>query len=310
MVQCNTNTGPYRSERTHLVKLRNSDYADLASLLTAYIEVTGQQPQKACLAVAGSVVGDLASVTPLNWYFSLRETCSIFGFSELHVINDLVALAHVTPYLPAHSVNVVRKRTQHRSGPLVAMGVGTGFGVAALVSTPDGYKALPSAGGHTSFSPQDDIEACIQQALASKQSHVAIEHVLSGRGLEAIYHVLSAEAGLTTPHKTAKQIIDGAVHSGDPLAKLSARTFWNVLGSVAGDKALSFCAHGGAFIGGGIVQKLSPLLSESQFIERFNNKGVMKDYASHIPISLITDDNAALTGAAIWYGLKYGEKNC
>jgi glucokinase len=42
------------------------------------------------------------------------------------------------------------------------------------------------------------------------------------------------------------------------------------------------------------------LLPETDFIDRYKNKGPMSQYVSGIPISVITNDTAALVGSAAW----------
>jgi glucokinase len=60
-----------------------------------------------------------------------------------------------------------------------------------------------------------------------------------------------------------------------------------------------YAARGGVYIGGGIVPRLSSLLPESAFIDRFNDKGRMSSWVSKIPIHLLTDEHSALRGVAM-----------
>ena len=75
--------------------------------------------------------------------------------------------------------------------------------------------------------------------------------------------------------------------------------FCAVLGSVAGNLALSLGAHGGVYVGGGIVPRFGAWFDASPFRERFEAKGRFKHYLASIPVWVITSEHSpALLGAA------------
>ena len=74
--------------------------------------------------------------------------------------------------------------------------------------------------------------------------------------------------------------------------------FCAILGSVAGDIALTLGARGGVYIAGGIAPRILPFLKASPFRERFERKGRFKDYMAAIPTKVILHKHAALLGAA------------
>ena len=67
---------------------------------------------------------------------------------------------------------------------------------------------------------------------------------------------------------------------------------------MAGDLALTFGARGGVFIGGGILPRMQDVLLQSQFADRFMQKGIMSHYVADIPVTLVTQDNIPFIGAA------------
>ena len=75
--------------------------------------------------------------------------------------------------------------------------------------------------------------------------------------------------------------------------------FCAMLGTVAGNVALTLGARGGLYIGGGIVPRMADLFFASAFRERFEAKGRYRDYMAAIPTALIIDPQPALTGAAV-----------
>jgi len=74
--------------------------------------------------------------------------------------------------------------------------------------------------------------------------------------------------------------------------------FCALLGTVAGDLALTLGARGGVFVGGGIVPRLGEFFARSAFRERFLAKGRFRSYLETIPTRVIRAPYAALTGAA------------
>ena len=69
-----------------------------------------------------------------------------------------------------------------------------------------------------------------------------------------------------------------------------------MLGTVAGDLALTTGARGGVFIAGGIVPRLLDTLVQSEFRARFEAKGRYRDYMAGIPTYVITAALPAFPG--------------
>lgn len=74
--------------------------------------------------------------------------------------------------------------------------------------------------------------------------------------------------------------------------------FFGILGSIAGDYALSFGAIGGVYIGGGIAPKFPEALRQSRFRERFENKLNYRSYLKKIPTAILMHPYTGLLGAA------------
>ena len=74
--------------------------------------------------------------------------------------------------------------------------------------------------------------------------------------------------------------------------------FCAMLGTVAGNLALTLGARGGVYIAGGIVPKLGAAFAESAFRMRFEAKGRFQWYLAAIPTYVIMRPLPALVGAA------------
>jgi len=84
----------------------------------------------------------------------------------------------------------------------------------------------------------------------------------------------------------------------DDQAAQTLDLFCALLGSFAGNVALTLGARGGLFIGGGVVPRFADRFFASGFREAFQAKGRFRDYLAAVPTALITDTQAALGGAA------------
>jgi glucokinase len=74
--------------------------------------------------------------------------------------------------------------------------------------------------------------------------------------------------------------------------------FCEMLGTVAGDLALTLGAQGGVYIAGGIVPRLGVRFVESGFRARFETKGRLSSYLAAIPTYVVTHPLPAFLGCA------------
>ncbi len=290
----------YTAERQ--ITLKCAEHADMAAMIKACCSQFGIDiPAYGCLAIAGPIENGQASMTNLNWKFSIDGLRDQLGMKTLHVINDFASLAYAVPFLQENElVTLYESNKSNTEAPIVVMGPGTGFGMAALVPSQNKWKIIPTEGGHASFAPTNEKELAIKSFLLKEQAHVSVENILSGGGLVTLYRALAHNSGVEAKPYTPADVSTKGLANEDPLCREAVLTFCDVLGEVAGDKALSVGARGGVVIGGGITPKLKDLLPESHFLERYKNKGPMAGYVSDISIRLIVNDKAALVGSAAW----------
>ena len=105
-------------------------------------------------------------------------------------------------------------------------------------------------------------------------------------------------AGEPAAPLTAAQITDAGIERDDPRAREARDMFCAMLGTVAGNLALTIGAHGGIYIAGGIVPKLGQAFAQSGFRARFEAKGRFHGFMAAIPTYVITHPEPALLGAA------------
>ncbi|HET6724857.1 MAG TPA: glucokinase [Gammaproteobacteria bacterium] len=279
---------------------RNRDFPSLQALLRHYLDESGAQPAAGALAVASPVDSDTISLTNLDWRFSVEALRSSLGFATLRAFNDFTAVALALPALGADQLEQIGPGTVLKNSALAALGPGTGLGVSGLVPCGNAWAALSGEGGHASLAPATEEESRLFALLQPSLEHVSAEKLLSGPGLIQLYRGLAQLRGVAVDAVEAEAITASAVDTSDPLAVDALAMFFALLGSFAGDVALTLGARGGVYLAGGIVPALVDSLRASSFRERFAAKGRFRDYLEAIPTFVIMDPYPGLTGLGAW----------
>ena len=233
--------------------LSTDDYRSLGEAIDAYLagESPSQRPEKAVLAVASPVTGDMVTLTNHPWTFSIRELQAHLDLREIQVINDFVANALSIPLLAGDDLIRIGPGESVAGAPIGVVGPGSGLGVSGLV--PSNGIAIPiqGEGGHATMAPANAREGAVLDLMRARYDHVSAERVLSGPGLVNLYNALcELEAEPASPF-TAAQITDPSIEEEDPRAKEATEMFCAMLGTIAGNLALTLGARGGIYIAGG-----------------------------------------------------------
>ncbi|MDA3920409.1 MAG: glucokinase [Salinisphaera sp.] len=253
----------------------------------------------AVIAVATAVYEDhVAFTNRAAWSFSIRELGQQLGVGQhLHVFNDFTALALSLPRLARNSLIQIGGGTGDPETPLAAIGPGTGLGVSGVIPTRAGWYALATEGGHVTLSPGNEREAELLLLLTRRFSHVSAERVLSGPGLVNLYWANHELAGTTGEKLTPADITERGLEDSSDICRTVLNDFCAMLGTVTGNLVLTIGARGGAYIGGGIVPRLTAIFADSPFRERFETHGRLTDYLRDVPCHIVTAEYPALDGA-------------
>jgi len=277
-----------------------ADYPTLADALDHYLAETqaGGRPERGVLAVASPVTGDRVTMTNHAWTFSTETLRQHLKLKGLRIINDFVACALAVPHLGAGDVLQVGQGSKAADAPAGLLGPGTGLGVSALIPAPSGAVPVGGEGGHVTMAPATARESDVLELMRKRYDHVSAERVLSGAGLLNLYGALCELAGAPAASFTPAQITSPLIWDEDPRAREATDMFCAMLGTVAGNLALTLGARGGIYIGGGIVPRIGRYLLQSEFRNRFEAKGRMRGYLAAIPTFVISRPLPALLGAA------------
>lgn len=276
------------------------NYATIEEAIAAYLS-TANLPARvghAALAVAGPVTGDQVQLSNSPWTFSTAELGRRFGFERLQVMNDFAALAlSITKLRPDERIKIGRGRAV-AGAPIGVLGPGTGLGMAGLLFSERGPQALASEGGKVALPAMDEREAEVIRTLRASMEYVSAEDVLSGPGLVRLYETLARVDGRTARATSAATITRAALSGRSRLAVATVEMFTAMLGTVAGDLAMTLGSLGGIYLGGGIIPRLGEALRRSPFRRRFEQRGVFSHYLIGIPTYAITARIPALRGLA------------
>ena len=308
-----TRLGVFEVAGDELREIREQSFASatasgLGEILSEFLEGRDSGCRAACFGIAGPVTGRRMRTTNLPWLLDADALERETGISPLVLMNDLEATAWGAIRLGDAGVCQLNPGRDDACGNGAVIAAGTGLGEAGIYW--DGRAMLPFAceGGHTGFSPADELGDGLLQFLRQRHGgRVSWERVLSGSGLADLYRYMLEGAG-----KMAPDWFIEADRAGDPTPAIAAaglenscevcastlEVFARLYGEEAGNLALKIMATGGVWIGGGIAPKILPVLTGGAFMEGFLAKGRMRPLLESMPVRVILDDRTALYGAA------------
>ncbi len=285
---------------TCVVNMKCKEYPRFTNAVDAYLDRLGRRrrPTTAAFAVAGPVLDDPIRLTNSPWVISAREVARRYDFTDVHIINDFSAIALAIPRLRSSDRQKVGRGRPVRHAAIGVIGPGTGLGVSGLVWTGSRYVPLASEGGNVTLPVFDDFEMELVRIVRREHTHVSAERLLSGAGLAHLYRAIAEMDGVTVTPLLPETVTRRARSGQCTICRRAVDTFCAMLGTVAGDLALTLGALGGVFVAGGIIRKLGPAFQPTLFRRRFESKGRFKAYLAAVPTWLITHTNPGLAGLA------------
>ncbi|MCH7822350.1 MAG: glucokinase [Proteobacteria bacterium] len=285
------------------LELRCNRFASADLAIRHYISTIGAPtPDLICLAAAGPVIDQHVRFTNSSWSISADQLVEDFANPKVRLLNDFEAIAYSIPFLtgadcaPIGAPEPGMLAEEHYTIGIV--GPGTGLGTAGLRKHGDLYIPIASEAGHSGFAPETQVQLDILVALRERFDRVTSERLVSGPGLENIHWALSRIQGEETPPLSAPEIFTKAGDNSDSRAVEAVHLFFEILGQVAGDVALTLGASNGIFIAGGIARRYPQLILSSRFRSGFENKGRYRSLMKRIPTQLILHSQPGLLGAA------------
>src|SRR5437868_1992560 len=162
----------------------------LPDIISNFVKSEGIPVHSACFGVAGPVRGGRSKISNLAWTIDSAELATMLKLKSVGLINDLEAFAYGIDGLESKDFVILSAGSEDAIGNRAVISARTGLGVAGLYW--DGFRHHPFAceGGHSSFSPGNEMEIELLQYLHKKYGRVSCERVLSGLGIKNIYDFL------------------------------------------------------------------------------------------------------------------------
>ncbi len=279
-------------------RLKTKDFPALEDALAVAITGFAHKPRSLIACAAGPVSGRVVKLTNADWRIDGLTVAAKAGLGQGLLLNDFEAQALSLPVLKPAWVAPVGSYEQ-KPGVELILGLGTGFGAAALIHSGGRHLVLASEAGHMDFGPLGPEEAAIWRHLdTGGLGRVCAETVLSGSGLLRLHRARCAAAGTATDVESEIALIGKARAQPAGEEARTLRLCWSLTGRFAGDLALGFLAKGGVTLAGGILPRILDFCDPGDFRTAFENKAPYGDMMRAIGTRLIVTEDAVLTGMA------------
>ena len=298
-------SSPYKYE--HIQTLFCRDFSSLTEAVKHYLNLTRLEDKvhAAALTMPTPIVDDTILMVNSSWNtFSIRKSrheLAAIGIKNVVFINDWQAMALAIPHIAPENLVQVGGTEPNETKPTIALGAGTGLGMATLIKHPlnGEYLSITAEGGRSSFTPITEEESSLWRYVHTKHNHVSVERFLSGPGLQLTYEGLCNINDIaydTIP--TPAEIVAKGTKGEDSTCQRTVEIFCAIFGTFASNFAVMVNSFGGVYIGGGIVPKMLDYFITSDFRRRFDAKGRYRPFLEKMPVYVITAKNPAFLGAS------------
>ncbi|MEP3892328.1 MAG: glucokinase [Hellea sp.] len=284
-------------ELHHSERFAVKDYGHFNDVVKEYLSHQEAKPTRAAFAFAGPKFDDEIRMTNVNWIVSEDNLIKTFGFEEAVVLNDFVAMANGATVIPDDGFDILIEGKVNYNKPVAVMGPGTGLGVSCILPGKPPL-IIPTEGGHTAFAPQNDVEVQVLSYWQKKLGYVAAETLISGPGLYRLYTALCEIRGEPATCTRENEVVAAAEVNPKSVSRETALMFCDILATFAGNTAFTMGAVGGVVLAGGVTRHISPFIAESNFKDRFRQRGNGSWFIQDVPVRLMKAHFVALYGAA------------
>jgi glucokinase len=307
-----TQLGVYDAETSpptplNLRCFKTCDFAGLSPIVETFLGDRGERIAAACFGVAGPVRDQAAQLTNVPWRVEADALAKRLNIPHVWLLNDLAATGYAVSALGDHQLEVLQTGDPNPTGNAALIAPGTGLGEALLHRVAGRFIPVPSEAGHADFAARTSRELDFVRSLTQRRGRVSYEDVLTGPGLVNLYRFLheasTPQCGVlgasSADDDPAAAIAESGMKGECGLCVEALELFVSALGAEAGNLGLRSLATGGVYLAGGIPRKILPALRTPTFIEAFTSKAPMLDVTKSMPVSVVTEPDTGVFGAAI-----------
>ncbi|WP_181701438.1 ROK family protein [Chthonobacter albigriseus] len=265
------------------------------ALEQSVIARTAVRPRALIFAVAGPIQEERTPLTNCPWVVEPRALIERFDLDHVILFNDFEALALALPSLEPKDLIAVGGALPPDEGTKVVIGPGTGLGAAGLVHASHTWVPVPGEGGHIDLAPVSARDQAIWPAIERHGDRVSGETIVCGSGMLRLYRAIAITDGVEPTYASPAEIT-AAAEAGDPRAVETLDLFAVHLGRVAGSLALTFLAHGGVYLAGGIAPRIAHVLHNGGFRRAFEDKWPHEVLMKSMATAIVVHERPALAG--------------
>ena len=276
-------------------RIANDAHASFNDLLRAYLAAQpGGRLTACCIAIAGPVTGARAELTNRNWVVEPVEVAGVLSLpsgDDVRLTNDLVAQGYALAVLGGDQLSHLRGKAA-TGGQQLVVGMGTGFNVCLVRDSAAGPVVFEAELGHASL--PDRVARVLRDVLGDKAGAITTnEDIFSGRGLSRLYGLLTGWGD--RPGEAILADYDPARPSAETrTVDLVAR----LMGLMARELVYYYLPMGGIYFAGSVARGVLSTSAQNIFLQSFTRPGRFLEQVEQVPVRVISDDGAALLGAA------------
>ncbi len=265
----------------------------LDEAIRQFLDRQSPEPLSAIAIAAAGRIRHLPGRTAVNLTnaaltIAREDLAERFAVPRVLLLNDLAAIAAALPWLGDSELDCVGGNRAAIPGHRLVVGLGTGFGAAAL--TAEG-SLLETEAGHADLAAVTASERRWLDQLAPL-GRCAIEHVLSGPGLLRLHEVISQKP------LAVHEDLRSAHARDDPAALRTLTAFSTWLGRTVGNLVLYHGAWGGVLLAGGVLERLGAAFDGRAFRQGFEDKAPFSSDLAAVPVWQVRHPQPALLGLA------------
>ena len=283
---------------SHVTRFVNAEYDSFYDVLARFSELHDtSRISSCCVAIAGPVASGGAKLTNRNWLFSPAAIAAGFPLMSEHsvvLINDLAALGYALPHLAQAQLDEIFPATTEvaANNQALVVGLGTGFNVCLTMQGQTGPVVMEAELGHASL-PCIVAERLRDEIGSGAARFQSSESLFSGRGMSQLYAFFS-----DGKPSAADAVLANYLATGTGPAFETVTVMNRLLGVFARELMYQYLPFAGLHFAGGVARGLLGSEARSHFLTEFTATGRLADRLQPVPVRVITDDGAALTGAA------------
>ena len=205
------------------------EYSGLDQIVSKFVDSSNLRPDSACFGVAGPVRNGRVEASNLPWVIDSKRLADELKLKNALLINDLEANAWGIAALAPQDLVALNQVKGTPMGNQAVISAGTGLGEAGMYWDGKRHHIFASEGGHSDFSPRNELEIDLFRYLSARYGHVSYERIISGPGLVNVFHFLRDTGRGTEPQWLTDEMSHadtaaGSAHAPPPASTTAAAT--------------------------------------------------------------------------------------